>query len=73
MRKLLGKIRGSELEIVYHDRDAIANIYEKINRKNSISVSLKYKQMQPAYNVQTRKIDSFVGCKWKEACPRDFK
>ena len=52
---------GSELEIVYHDRDAIANIYEKINRKNSISVSLKYKQMQPAYNVQTRKIDSFVG------------
>lgn len=25
---------GSELEIVYHDRDAIANIYEKINRKN---------------------------------------
>ena len=52
---------GSELEIVYHDRDAIANIYEKINRKNSISVSLKYKQMQPAYNVQTRKIDSYVG------------
>ena len=52
---------GSELEIVYHDRDAIANIYEKLNRKNSISVSLKYKQMQPAYNVQTRKIDSYVG------------
>lgn len=52
---------GSELEIVYHDRDDIANIYEKINRKNSISVSLKYKQMQPAYNVQTRKIDSYVG------------
>lgn len=52
---------GSELEIVYHDRDAIANIYEKLNRKNNISISLKYKQMQPAYNVQTRKIDSFVG------------
>lgn len=52
---------GSELEIIYHDRDAIANIYEKLNRKNNISISLKYKQMQPAYNVQTRDIDSFVG------------
>ena len=52
---------GSELEIVYHDRDSISNIYEKINRKNNVCVSLKYKQMQPAYNVQTRKIDSFVG------------
>lgn len=52
---------GSDLEIIYHDRDAISNIYEKLNRKNNISITLKYKQMQSAYNVQGRKIDSFVG------------
>lgn len=55
------KDTGSELEIVYHDRDDISNIYEKLNRKNNISIILKYKQMQPAYNVGARKIDSFVG------------
>lgn len=52
---------GSNLEIIYHDRDAISNIYEKLNRKNNISITLKYKQMQSAYNVQGRKIDSLVG------------
>lgn len=52
---------GSDLEIVYHDRDAISNIYEKLNRKNNVSITLKYKQMQSAYNVQGRKIDSLVG------------
>ena len=55
------KDTGNELEIVYHDRDDISNIYEKLNRKNNISIILKYKQMQPAYNVGARKIDSFVG------------
>lgn len=55
------KDTGSELEIIYHDRESIANIYEKLNRENNIAISLKYKQMQPAYNVQGRKIDSFVG------------
>lgn len=52
---------GSELEILYHDRDSIINIYEKLNRTNNILIKLKYKQMQPAYNVQSRNIDSFVG------------
>lgn len=52
---------GSDLEIIYHDRDAISNIYEKLNRKNSVSITLKYKQMQSAYNVQGRRIDSLVG------------
>lgn len=52
---------GSDLEIIYHNRDAISNIYEKLNRKNNIVITLKYKQMQSAYNVQNRKIDSLVG------------
>ena len=52
---------GSNLEIIYHERDAISNIYEKLNRKNNISITLKYKQMQSAYNVQGRQIDSLVG------------
>lgn len=52
---------GSNLEVIYHDRDSISNIYEKLNRNNNISITLKYKQMQSAYNVQERKIDSLVG------------
>ena len=52
---------GSEIEIIYHNRDAISNIYEKLNRKNNVSITLKYKQMQSAYNVQGRRIDSLVG------------
>ena len=52
---------GSDLEIIYHDRNSIANIYEKLNRKNNIVITLKYKQMQSAYNVKERSIDSMVG------------
>lgn len=52
---------GSNLEIIYHERNAISNIYEKLNRKNNLLITLKYKQMQSAYNVQGRKIDSLVG------------
>lgn len=52
---------GSDLEIIYHDRNSIANIYEKLNRKNNIVITLKYKQMQLAYNVKERSIDSMVG------------
>lgn len=52
---------GSELEITYHDRDSIGNIYERLNRINQIKITLKYKQMQSAYNVGARKIDSYVG------------
>ena len=55
------KNTGSELDIIYHDRDAIANIFERLNRKNNLRIALKYKQMQSAYNVQQRKIESFVG------------
>lgn len=52
---------GSYLEIVYHDRNSIADIYEKINRKNNVTITLKYNQMQSAYNVKERSIDSMVG------------
>lgn len=55
------KETGSELEIIYHDRDSIGNIYERLNRINQIKIKLKYKQMQSAYNVGARKIDSYVG------------
>ena len=30
---------GSNLEIIYHERDSISNIYEKLNRKNNISLT----------------------------------
>lgn len=55
------KETGSTLDIIYHERDAIINIYERLNHINQIKITLKYKQMQPAYNVGTRKIDSYVG------------
>jgi hypothetical protein len=47
--------------IIYEDFDKnkISNLYEKINRKNSIEVNLKYKLMQTAYNVDD--IDSYIG------------
>ena len=52
---------GSNVDIVYHDMYAIANIYERLNRKNNIKISLKYKQMPPSYNVESRSINSYVG------------
>lgn len=55
------KDTGSEIEIIYHDKSAIYNIFEKQNRNNNVEIELKYKQMQSAYNVITRKIDSHVG------------
>lgn len=55
------KDTGSDMEILYHDKDAIGNIYERLNRINQIKITLKYKQMQSAYNVEARKIDSYVG------------
>lgn len=55
------KETGSTLDIIYHERDAIINIYERLNHINQIEITLKYKQMQPAYNVGKRKIDSYVG------------
>lgn len=55
------KETGSDILVRYENRDAISNIYERINRKNKIKITLKYKQMQSAYNVQNRNIDSLVG------------
>lgn len=55
------KDTGSEIEIIYHDKSAIYNIFEKQNRNNNVVIKLKYKQMQSAYNVITRNIDSHVG------------
>ena len=52
---------GSSLEILYHNRDMISNLYERLNRKNNIRIKLKYKQMQSAYNVKERGLDSYVG------------
>lgn len=52
---------GSELEVICQNKDAICNIYEGLNRKNNIKIKLKYKQMQSAYNVRARNIDSHVG------------
>lgn len=55
------KETGSSLDVEYHDRDTIGNIYEHLNHINQIEIKLKYKQMQSAYNVGDRKIDSYVG------------
>ncbi len=52
---------GSQLDIIYHNRDAVINIYERLNHINQIRITLKYKQMQSAYNVENKKIDSYVG------------
>lgn len=52
---------GSQLDIIYHNRDAIINIYERLNHINQIKITLKYKQMQSAYNVENKEIDSYVG------------
>ena len=52
---------GSNLAVEYHNRDTIANIFERMNRNNNIKITLKYRQMQTAYNVEDRKIESFVG------------
>lgn len=52
---------GSQLDVIYHNRDTIINIYERLNHINQIEIKLKYKQMQSAYNVGSKKIDSYVG------------
>lgn len=52
---------GSDVDVMYHDIYVIANIYERLNRKNNIKISLKYKQMLSSYNVASRNINSFEG------------
>ncbi|MBO5227278.1 MAG: AIPR family protein [Ruminococcus sp.] len=60
-KKLFKNNYGNDLNVIIHNRDVISSIYEKINRKNNITISLKYKQIQSAYNVASREIDSYVG------------
>ena len=55
------KETGSSLEIDFYDKEKISNIYEKINRKNSIELNLKYKQMQQANDVPEKNISSYIG------------
>lgn len=52
---------GSDLDVIYHERDIIANIYERLIHNNQIKITLKYKQMSPAYDIEKRKIGSYVG------------
>lgn len=52
---------GSGLELVYHERKDITNIYECLNHENTIKITLNYKQMLSAYDVESRKIKSYVG------------
>ena len=52
---------GNELEVVYHNVDIITNIYERMNRKNNVKITVKYKQLQAAYDINERDITSYVG------------
>lgn len=52
---------GSDVYVYYHDKLIISNIYEKINRQNSLEINLKYKQMVSAYDIDERNVKSFVG------------
>ena len=52
---------GSELLINIHNKSIISNIYEKMNRKNDLEVSLSYQQMLPAYDIDSKNIKSYVG------------
>ena len=52
---------GSELKIKIHDKKIISNIYEKINRKNNLEITLQYKQLFPAYDIEPMNIKSYVG------------
>lgn len=55
------KNNGSELQIKIHDKSVISNIYEKINRKNDLEVTISYKQMTSAYDIDSKNIKSYVG------------
>lgn len=52
---------GSELQVEVHDKSIISNIYEKINRKNNLEITLAYKQMTSAYDIDAMNIKSYVG------------
>ncbi|NRG30243.1 hypothetical protein HRF69_24530, partial [Bacillus circulans] len=50
---------GGSISYEDFNKNKISNLYEKINRKNSIEINLKYKLMQTAYNVDN--VDSYIG------------
>lgn len=52
---------GSDLKIDVYEKSIISNIYEKINRKNNLEVTIPYIQMPPAYDIVPKNIKSFVG------------
>lgn len=52
---------GSELQIKIHDKSIISNIYEKMNRKNDLEITLSYKQLASAYDIDSMNIKSYVG------------
>lgn len=52
---------GSELQIKIHDKSIISNIYEKMNRKNDLEITLSYKQLVSAYDIDLMNIKSYVG------------
>lgn len=52
---------GSELQIKIHEKSNISNIYEKMNRKNNLEITLSYKQLASAYDIDSMNIKSYVG------------
>lgn len=57
----LKKDYGSELQVKIHGKSNISNIYEKINRKNNLEITLSYKQLASAYDIDSMNIKSYVG------------
>lgn len=52
---------GSELQIKIQNKSTISNIYEKMNRKNDLEITLSYKQLASAYDIDLMNIKSYVG------------
>ncbi|WP_220739591.1 AIPR family protein [Leuconostoc miyukkimchii] len=51
-----------EVENEVLNRDDLINLFDKLQRKNSVDISLKYRNMQSAYSIEGNKeIDSWVG------------
>lgn len=50
---------GSKMNVDYFNNKDITNLFEKLNRINTLEVSLPYKNFQQAYTVD--QINSFVG------------
>lgn len=59
INKLKGRITVS---YVAYNADSIINLFDKMQRKNSVNLSLKYVNMQSAYSIEENKhINSWVG------------